>query len=378
MMMKPNLESESSSSLSAPVWNLLSHRYSVVLIGLWGSKSKLTFFSLPSSVRIVPTYRTRPFGGTGEAREGSWVSRRRPARGEAGRARAGLRTSRVELEARLGRRDGRQDRQPVDARLDVGRRSVLVREHARVVRDGRLQAGKRRRWRRVQRAAGRTPDEEQGTTHPGLHDERDHGRSVSARRVELLDELAHLPAGGKRGGGRRPDERRQSLCGRARASERLQDPHLEAARRNHGSARSGQEGSARRRPSRWPATLASGERRGDGPRRPARVPSFSSSTGSPRPADELPATARLLRLGRRCPQRARRMAPTFATRCCLASGLSGSLPERAVPPAASGARPALQRPNELRCGVGGEPEAGAGRDGPGCSARRRRPCWRPT
>jgi len=35
-----------------------------VLIGLCGSKSKETFFSLPSSVRMVPTKRTRPFGGT--------------------------------------------------------------------------------------------------------------------------------------------------------------------------------------------------------------------------------------------------------------------------------------------------------------------------
>ena len=35
-----------------------------MLMGLWGSKSNETFFSLPSSVRIVPTKRTRPFGGT--------------------------------------------------------------------------------------------------------------------------------------------------------------------------------------------------------------------------------------------------------------------------------------------------------------------------
>ena len=34
-----------------------------VLIGLCGSKSKETFFSLPSSVKMVPTKSTRPFGG---------------------------------------------------------------------------------------------------------------------------------------------------------------------------------------------------------------------------------------------------------------------------------------------------------------------------
>ena len=36
------------------VWNLLSHKYNDVLIGLNGSKSMLTFFSFPSSVIIVP------------------------------------------------------------------------------------------------------------------------------------------------------------------------------------------------------------------------------------------------------------------------------------------------------------------------------------
>ena len=35
-------------------------------MGLNGSKSILTFFSLPSSVTIVPQYITRPFGGTAE------------------------------------------------------------------------------------------------------------------------------------------------------------------------------------------------------------------------------------------------------------------------------------------------------------------------
>jgi hypothetical protein len=54
MMMKPNFWSDSSSSLSASVWNLLSHRYSDVLMGLKGSKSMLILRSLPSAVRISP------------------------------------------------------------------------------------------------------------------------------------------------------------------------------------------------------------------------------------------------------------------------------------------------------------------------------------
>ena len=33
-------------------------------MGLNGSKSILTFFSLPSSVTMVPQYTTRPLGGT--------------------------------------------------------------------------------------------------------------------------------------------------------------------------------------------------------------------------------------------------------------------------------------------------------------------------
>ena len=37
-----------------------------MLIGLKGSKSQLIFFSFPSSVTMVPQYRTRPFGGTRE------------------------------------------------------------------------------------------------------------------------------------------------------------------------------------------------------------------------------------------------------------------------------------------------------------------------
>lgn len=35
-----------------------------MLIGLKGSKSMLTFFSLPSSVTMVPQYTTKPLGGT--------------------------------------------------------------------------------------------------------------------------------------------------------------------------------------------------------------------------------------------------------------------------------------------------------------------------
>jgi len=48
---------------------LLSHKYSDVLIGLKGSKSMFTFFSLPSSVTIVPQYMTKPLGGTGKSKE---------------------------------------------------------------------------------------------------------------------------------------------------------------------------------------------------------------------------------------------------------------------------------------------------------------------
>jgi hypothetical protein len=54
MMMKPNFWSDSSSSLRASVWNLLSQRYSDVLMGLKGSKSMLILRSLPSEVMISP------------------------------------------------------------------------------------------------------------------------------------------------------------------------------------------------------------------------------------------------------------------------------------------------------------------------------------
>ena len=49
-----DLLSSARSAVRASVWNLLSQRYSEVLMGLNGSKSMLTFFSLPSSVTIVP------------------------------------------------------------------------------------------------------------------------------------------------------------------------------------------------------------------------------------------------------------------------------------------------------------------------------------
>lgn len=42
--MNPNLSSDSRSSLSASVWNLLSQRYKEALIGRKGSKSMVTFF----------------------------------------------------------------------------------------------------------------------------------------------------------------------------------------------------------------------------------------------------------------------------------------------------------------------------------------------
>ena len=63
MTTNPNVSSSASSSPRASVWNLLSHRYRDVLMGLNGSKSMLTLRSLPSSVRIWPTNSTRPLGG---------------------------------------------------------------------------------------------------------------------------------------------------------------------------------------------------------------------------------------------------------------------------------------------------------------------------
>lgn len=60
-----NRQRKKEQSLTS-VWNLLSQRYREVLIGLKGSKSILTFFSLPSSVTMVPQYTTKPFGGTGK------------------------------------------------------------------------------------------------------------------------------------------------------------------------------------------------------------------------------------------------------------------------------------------------------------------------
>ena len=60
------------TAIRTSVWNLLSQRYREVLIGLKGSKSMLTFFSLPSSVTMVPQYTTKPLGGTkgGEGQRG--------------------------------------------------------------------------------------------------------------------------------------------------------------------------------------------------------------------------------------------------------------------------------------------------------------------
>ena len=51
---RAHLLSDSKSSFRASVWNLLSQRYNDVLMGLKGSKSMLSFFSLPSSVITVP------------------------------------------------------------------------------------------------------------------------------------------------------------------------------------------------------------------------------------------------------------------------------------------------------------------------------------
>lgn len=64
MTMKPHLESFSKSSSSASTWNLLSHMYKEVLIGLKGSSAKEIFFSLPSSFKTVPTKTQRPLSGT--------------------------------------------------------------------------------------------------------------------------------------------------------------------------------------------------------------------------------------------------------------------------------------------------------------------------
>lgn len=66
MTINPNLLSSAKRAVNASVWNLLSHRYKEVLIGLNGSKSIFTFFSFPSSVTIVPQYITNPLGGTAD------------------------------------------------------------------------------------------------------------------------------------------------------------------------------------------------------------------------------------------------------------------------------------------------------------------------
>lgn len=61
--LSPDWSDEIYVSLTS-VWNLLSHKYKDVLMGLNGSKSMLTFFSFPSSVTMVPQYITKPLGGT--------------------------------------------------------------------------------------------------------------------------------------------------------------------------------------------------------------------------------------------------------------------------------------------------------------------------
>lgn len=66
LLYKKNICSKSQVKVLTSVWNLLSQRYREVLIGLKGSKSILTFFSLPSSVTMVPQYTTKPLGGTGK------------------------------------------------------------------------------------------------------------------------------------------------------------------------------------------------------------------------------------------------------------------------------------------------------------------------
>lgn len=66
LLYKKNICGKSQVKVLTSVWNLLSQRYREVLIGLKGSKSILTFFSLPSSVTMVPQYTTKPLGGTGK------------------------------------------------------------------------------------------------------------------------------------------------------------------------------------------------------------------------------------------------------------------------------------------------------------------------
>lgn len=53
-MMNPKALLSTRSSFRSSVWNLLSHRYSDVLMLLNGSKSMFTRRSLPSSATTVP------------------------------------------------------------------------------------------------------------------------------------------------------------------------------------------------------------------------------------------------------------------------------------------------------------------------------------
>jgi hypothetical protein len=98
-------------------------------MGLKGSKSMLTFFSLPSSVMIVPQYSTKPLSGTVAICRREFVSGGREREERKGCPRATTRTARVKLQALLHRRNGAEHRQPVHARLDVRGGAVFVGQH---------------------------------------------------------------------------------------------------------------------------------------------------------------------------------------------------------------------------------------------------------
>jgi hypothetical protein len=71
----------------------------------------------------------------------------------------------VQLEPLLGRGDGGEDGETVDARLDVGRRAVLLRQHGLELRDlgpvsaGRNESGKLAAWAQAGRDGPRRSDE---------------------------------------------------------------------------------------------------------------------------------------------------------------------------------------------------------------------------
>lgn len=129
-----------------------------------------TFFSLPSSVKIVPTNTTRPLSGTGISDVGT-----------------GRRTAVVQLQTLLRRCDRRQYRQsavsdvrnlcsPVDPTLDVTRRTVLLRQHVGPDADLLLLVS----FIAV------------GSTNLWRDHERDHRCARSSSLVQRLDELFHL------------------------------------------------------------------------------------------------------------------------------------------------------------------------------------------